>query len=291
MNLILPDVSGPATAGPEWAAELNAALQRLDLHDHSSGQGLKITPAGLNINADLTLNNNNLVAANKVGMKNQSAALSGVSNANSISIVNGNLYITNSGGTPVQITNGNSIVSSVVVAGNPLMPSGTVLDFAGSVIPIGFLACDGTDVSRTLYPDLFTSIGTSFGTGNGTTTFTLPNFNGKVSVGSGTYADAGTGTSLTRSLAQGQSTPLGESVHQLTLAEMPSHNHGGGDHTHPIYGIANQGTNVGNADNVKSNQQLLNNTGPSGVIIATQGGDLKHNNMQPSLVINKMIKT
>lgn len=55
------------------------------------------------------------------------------------------------------------------------VPTGTILPFAGSTIPNGFLACNGAAVSRTTYAALYSVIGTTYGTGNGSTTFNLPN--------------------------------------------------------------------------------------------------------------------
>jgi len=73
-------------------------------------------------------------------------------------------------------------------------PVGTLIDFAGSTAPSGYLVCDGTAVSRTTYSDLFTVIGTTYGAGDGSTTFTLPNLIDKFKQGSstiGTYKSAG----------------------------------------------------------------------------------------------------
>jgi phage-related tail fiber protein len=53
--------------------------------------------------------------------------------------------------------------------------TGIVSRFAGSVVPIGYLQTNGAAVSRTLYADLFAVIGTTYGAGDGTTTFNLPN--------------------------------------------------------------------------------------------------------------------
>jgi hypothetical protein len=55
-----------------------------------------------------------------------------------------------------------------------LVPPGSIILYGGSTVPLGFLACDGSDVSRTTYADLFAAIGTIYGSGNGTTTFGLP---------------------------------------------------------------------------------------------------------------------
>ncbi|MEN0045500.1 MAG: tail fiber protein [Bacteroidota bacterium] len=60
-----------------------------------------------------------------------------------------------------------------------VMPVGTVLSYAGASVPDGWLLCDGSEVNRDLYPDLFTAIGTAWGTGDGVTTFHLPDLRGQ----------------------------------------------------------------------------------------------------------------
>ena len=52
---------------------------------------------------------------------------------------------------------------------------GSVMPFAGATVPFGWLLCDGSAVSRTTYKDLFSAIGTTYGVGDGVTTFNLPN--------------------------------------------------------------------------------------------------------------------
>ena len=64
-----------------------------------------------------------------------------------------------------------------------LVPVGTILGYAGDIPPIGFIWCDGLEIDRTSYADLFSVIGTKFGAGNGTTTFNVPDFRDKVSIG------------------------------------------------------------------------------------------------------------
>ena len=67
-----------------------------------------------------------------------------------------------------------------------LLPSGMIAPFAGSSVPTDWLACDGSAVSRTTYAALFTAISTTWGSGDGSTTFNVPNLAGRVPVGSGT---------------------------------------------------------------------------------------------------------
>ncbi|MEM7179573.1 MAG: phage tail protein [Spirochaetota bacterium] len=69
---------------------------------------------------------------------------------------------------------------------NNLVPVGTILPYSASSAPTGFLLCDGTTVSRTTYADLFNVIGTTWGSGDGSTTFNLPDGREGTPVGSGT---------------------------------------------------------------------------------------------------------
>lgn len=73
-----------------------------------------------------------------------------------------------------------------------LLPTGTMLPYAAAAAPSFFLACDGSAISRTTYAALFAVIGTTYGAGNGSTTFNLPDARGRVIVGSGTSVRIGT---------------------------------------------------------------------------------------------------
>ena len=73
-------------------------------------------------------------------------------------------------------------------------PTGSIIAFAGNTLPDGYLLCDGSQVSRTTYKKLFDVIGTTYGAGDGSTTFTLPNLIGRFLEGSsaaGSYREAG----------------------------------------------------------------------------------------------------
>lgn len=110
MNLSLPTVS--VTLGPDWATQINTALETVDSHDHSNGKGSKITPSGLLINTNLDITNNIFYNFKSVRFQEQSATLTGSSNSNSLHSVNGNLYFTNGSGIAVQLTSGSGISSS-----------------------------------------------------------------------------------------------------------------------------------------------------------------------------------
>ena len=61
-----------------------------------------------------------------------------------------------------------------IIAGNVVLPTGTIVPYAGATAPDGFLLCDGSAVSRTTYSALFSVIGTTYGEGDGNSTFNLP---------------------------------------------------------------------------------------------------------------------
>lgn len=114
---------------------------------------------------------------------------------------------------------GVSIANLVTAAQQRLIPVGTIIDYGGTAAPSGYLACDGTAVSRTTYSDLFTAIGTTWGVGDGSTTFNLPSLARRASVGSG---GSGTGT-----LGNAVGNTGGAETNSLSVSNMPQHDHGG----------------------------------------------------------------
>ena len=85
----------------------------------------------------------------------------------------------------LQLVDGNNAasVTQVATAVAAAVPTGWIAQYAGPTAPSGYLLCDGTAVSRTTYATLFALVGTTFGIGNGTTTFNLPNLKGRVPIG------------------------------------------------------------------------------------------------------------
>ena len=117
-------------------------------------------------------------------------------------------------------------LASGASTGIGLVPSGVMLPYAGASAPTGWLLCDGSAVSRTTYAALFAAIGTAYGTGDGSTTFNLPNTQDRIPVGvSGTRARGTTG---------------GASTVTLTTAQLPAHSHGVSDPGH-AHGVADPG--------------------------------------------------
>lgn len=96
--------------------------------------------------------------------------------------------------TEGQLISDGTAVWKVKKIGNGELPVGTIQMFAGNTIPEGWLLCDGSAISRTDYAKLFSAIGTIYGAGDGSTTFTLPNLIDRVVQGAataGTYKEAG----------------------------------------------------------------------------------------------------
>lgn len=165
--------------------------------------------------------------------------------------------------------------------------AGDVKHVAHGNIDPGFLACDGSAVSRTAYAALFAVIGTIWGAGDGATTFNVPDLRGRAPIG------AGTGTGLTARTV-GQS--VGEETHLLVTAEMPVHNHAVSDpgHSHGITGYQNTtggsaGPAYDNGDGGTAINYATNGTA-TGIGVDNAGGGGAHNNIQPSAVLTFQIK-
>jgi len=102
-----------------------------------------------------------------------------------------------------------------------LPPSGTIIAFAGIVLPDGWLWCRGEEVGRTEYADLFSALGTTYGVGNGVNTFNLPDSQGRGLVGAGSNAETVMGKN--DELAEASRTPV--HIHDVGTYEVERHDH------------------------------------------------------------------
>lgn len=102
MNLNLPDPL--VTEGPKWAEDLNKSITNVDKHNHNTSKGVKITPTGLDIDRDLSVNGHNVTNARSIISTNNPVPLDGAGDVNAVYASGGNLYWNNNGGGDVQIT-------------------------------------------------------------------------------------------------------------------------------------------------------------------------------------------
>ena len=98
MSLVVPEVL--VTTGPAYATQINAALDVIDAHDHSSGKGVRVTPSGLNINADLPFGNNQATNVKAVALSQQASVATNAAIYN----LGGDLYYRRGDGTEIRIT-------------------------------------------------------------------------------------------------------------------------------------------------------------------------------------------
>ena len=152
------------------------------------------------------------------------------------------------------------------------IPVGLVVAYAGTSAPSLWLLCYGQAIDRTTYATLFAAISTTYGVGNGTTTFNVPDLRGRIPAGAdnmgGSAASRLTATTMTPN-----GTTLGavggEQTHTLTTPEMPAHVHSG---------AVQLGAGGGSGGSIAG-----------GVNTGSTGGGGAHNNVQPTMIMNSII--
>lgn len=157
--------------------------------------------------------------------------------------------------------------------------TGAMLMWPTATAPSGFLLCNGQTVSRTTYAALFAILGATFGAGDGSTTFTLPDYRDRMPIGAGTtYSAAGTGGS--------KDAVIVSHTHTATVTDP--------GHTHTATGIADLtgpggGFNWGGAGSATR----TTNTGTTGISVAnaSTGVSGTNANLPPYLGVYFIIKT
>jgi len=245
------DTEHSSFTGAEGEVTVDTTNNTLRVHDNSTAGGIrlaKLSEAGLSAIANLSV-------------------LGNVSGASAVPVaVDIKDDDTMATASATSLATSESI--KAYVDSNAGIPTGTVSAFAGNTAPTGYVLCDGSAVNRTTQAALFAVIGTTYGVGDGSTTFNLPDLRGRVVAGMGGSLSSGTDALADTG---------GASTHTLTENEMPSHSHG-------IGGIAND-------MNLGTSSFRLSPTVSSIGDTKETGGDQPHNNVQPTIILNYIIKT
>ena len=186
---------------------------------------------------------------------------------------------------------------AVDLTADMVIPAGMIMPTAGSVEPSGWLYCYGQNLSRTTYARLFTAVGTTYGVGDGSTTFGMPDLRGRTIAGKDNMG----GTTASRLTAAGSGitgTTLGNTggteTHALTIAQLATHTHTQNSHSHGI-DVRNVDLAAGNAS-VQGSHAAATWGGVGGVNSTTAtnqntGSGTAHQNTQPTIILNYLIKT
>ena len=165
------------------------------------------------------------------------------------------------------------IMSRLLYIYDKMIPVGMVMLYADEYLPASapFLWCNGAAVSRTTYANLFNVIGTTYGSGDGSTTFNVPDTRGR------TIINQGTGSGLTeRTIGQ----KGGAERHVLTLDQLPPHGHG-------LARGSGSGSLKDPAMSSAAYASLIDDTGYDSQSV---GSGAAHNNMSPFVVMSHVIR-
>ena len=195
---------------------------------------------------------------------------------------------------PVSIANGGTGATTAVGAvanlglGTFLVPTGTILMWPSSTIPGDWKLCDGSAILRSTYATLYGIIGVTFGSGNGTTTFNLPNYTDRMPRGVGAAALGGTGGSADAIIVSHTHTAT-------SVVTDPGHLHAADSNTNfrGYYPALSQGGGYGAGTGAYQFDNTASAT--TGVTVATTntstGSSGTNANLPPYLGINFIIKT
>jgi microcystin-dependent protein len=198
--------------------------------------------------------------------------------------------VANTMATTMEIKNN----GTVEVAGGNISPAGVILPYAGSSAPAGWLLCFGQSLSTTTYAALFAVIGYTYGGSGGS--FTLPDLRGRVVAGKDNMG--GTSANRLTGLTDGVDGDVlggtgGLETNTLTTAQIPSHQHL----------MVNNVTGTGNLSGSNYLNEIANTgsdqdytlrgsaTVPTLGLTSSVGGGSAHNNVQPTIILNYIIRT
>lgn len=177
-----------------------------------------------------------------------------------------------------ELTGPNALATTTVVTGSSSsggnVPSGSISMYVNATAPTGWVKCDGSAISRSTFASLFAVIGTTYGSGDGSTTFNVPDMQGRVPVGQGTNASV---SSLNAN--DGQTLANRRPHHRTSISE-PSHVHG----ITNVSDIPNSGIANAQGDQVSPTQGP--SAGGSGTIGITVGTGVANDALDtPSFIV------
>ena len=278
-NSIVSVSNGDITLAPNGTGEINLTADSIVAG--TSGTDVALTTNGA---ANLTLNTNS--GSNSGSIVIADGANNNIEitpNGTGSVVVDGISYPQADGNAGEFLTTDGAGQLSFADVSASAFSSGMLMPYAGATAPTGWLLCYGQAISRTTYADLFATVGVTYGNGDGSTTFNLPDLRGRTIAGKdnmgGTSADR-----LTDQSGGLDGDVLGDTggaeTHTLVEAELPSHTH------------ENQ-FNVGSINsNYASGITGIFTTGAgSGIDTRATGSGGAHNNVQPTIILTYIIKT
>ena len=183
------------------------------------------------------------------------------------------------------------------LTGITTFPTGGIVPFAGvsANTPTGFLLCDGQAVSRTTYSGIFAGVSAHYGAGDGSSTFNLPDLRGRVVAGKDNMG--GTSANNLTGLTGGIDGDVlgrtgGEQSVSITEAQLPAHSHAAAmeETSDDSSGITRVGLGRSLSDRAGTYRTSVSDGGGN-LLIANTGSGSAHNNVQPTFILNYIIKT
>jgi microcystin-dependent protein len=197
-------------------------------------------------------------------------------------IGSGTISSTSTATTQAAGTNNTTVATTAFVIQNST-PTGSLLMWTSVSAPTGYLSCDGSAVSRSTYSALYAVIGTAFGSGDGTTTFNLPNYANRMPIGVGSIAALA---------ATGGSKDAVTVSHTHTITD-PGHNHNNGAYSQILQtnGTATAQGFDDSPDEPNISRAVSMSTVTTGITINTTGVSGTNANLPPYLGVYFIIKT
>jgi microcystin-dependent protein len=272
----------------------DGTIVNADINSAAAIDKTKISGTAVTLSDSATVTST-MVAGTLTGKTLSGSTLSGTTTATSGTIALGtNASAITANGTTIsaeEVGYLDGVTAAIQTQINALIPAGTLAPYAGSSAPTGWLFCYGQAVNRTgTYASLFSAIGTSYGAGDGSTTFNLPDLRGRVAAGLDNMGSVDAGRLSWQNVlgtvgAASTTTDDGKETVLLTAAQsgLPAHSHQvPGYSTDTGSGVTAVLKNSVASGDVSYSGLANNNT----ALDASEA----HNNMQPTILLNYMIK-